>query len=39
VSIKIYDPSLRDAVFANLVANEDGEGFSLIWSRPVRQDY
>lgn len=33
LSCKIDDPSLPAAIYASLVAVQDGEGFSLIWSR------
>ncbi len=33
VSCKLDDPSLPAPIYASLVAAEDGESFSLIWSR------
>ncbi|MDR3510649.1 MAG: DUF736 domain-containing protein [Caulobacteraceae bacterium] len=33
LGVKLDDPSLPAPIFANLVADEAGEGFSLIWSR------
>src|SRR4051812_23768240 len=30
------DPSFPAPVFANLIANEEGAGYSLIWNRPKR---
>ncbi len=36
VSVKLDDPSLPVAIFANLFKDDDGETHSLIWSRPRR---
>lgn len=36
VSVKLDDPSLPVAIFANLFEDEDAETHSLIWSRPRR---
>ncbi|WP_247969596.1 DUF736 family protein [Bradyrhizobium sp. 195] len=36
LSLKLDDPSFTAPIFANLFDDEDGEGFSLIWSRLVR---
>jgi len=33
LSCKIDDPSFPAPIYANLVAADDGESFSLIWSR------
>ena len=32
--LKLDDPSFNAPIYANLFDDEDGEGFSLIWSRP-----
>jgi uncharacterized protein (DUF736 family) len=34
LGLKLDDPSLLAPIFANLFDDEDGEGYSLIWSRP-----
>lgn len=34
--VRIDDPSFAAPVFANLIADEDGPGFTLIWNRPKR---
>jgi uncharacterized protein (DUF736 family) len=34
LSLKVDDPSFNAPIFANLFDDEDGEGYSLIWSRP-----
>ncbi|MFD1627799.1 DUF736 domain-containing protein [Azospirillum griseum] len=34
LGLKLDDPSFTAPIYANLVGDEDGEGFSLIWSRP-----
>src|SRR3954468_1491739 len=34
--VNLDDPSFPAPVFANLIANEEGAGFSLIWTRPKR---
>lgn len=34
LSVKLDDPSFTAPIYANLFADEDGEGHSLIWSRP-----
>jgi uncharacterized protein (DUF736 family) len=36
LSVKLDDPSFTAPIFANLFADEDGETYSLIWSRPRR---
>lgn len=33
LSVKLDDPSFNAPIYANLFDDEDGEGFSLIWSR------
>ncbi len=33
LSLKLDDPSFTAPIFANLFDDEDGEGYSLIWSR------
>ena len=37
LSLKLDDPSFNSAIFANLFDDEDGESFSLIWSRSRRK--
>lgn len=34
LGLKLDDPSFTAPIFANMFDDEDGEGFSLIWSRP-----
>jgi uncharacterized protein (DUF736 family) len=34
LGLKLDDPSFTAPIFANLFGDEDGEGYSLIWSRP-----
>ncbi|QQO23796.1 DUF736 domain-containing protein [Bradyrhizobium diazoefficiens] len=34
LSLKLDDPSFNAPIYANLFGDEDGDGFSLIWSRP-----
>lgn len=34
LGLKLDDPSLASPIYANLFDDEDGEGYSLIWSRP-----
>lgn len=34
LGLKLDDPSFTAPIFANLFDDEDGEGCSLIWSRP-----
>ena len=34
LSVKLDDPSFAAPIYANLFDDEDGEGYSLIWSRP-----
>ena len=33
LSVKLDDPSFTVPIYANLFNDEDGEGYSLIWSR------
>ena len=33
LSVKLDDPSFNAPIYANLFDDEDGDGFSLIWSR------
>ena len=34
LAVKLDDPSFTAPIYANLFDDEDGEGYSLIWSRP-----
>jgi len=34
LGLKLDDPRFTAPIYANLFDDEDGEGFSLIWSRP-----
>jgi uncharacterized protein (DUF736 family) len=34
LSLKLDDPSFNAPIYANLFDDEDGEGYTLIWSRP-----
>lgn len=36
-AVKLDDPTFPAPIYANLIANDDDETFSLIWSRPARQ--
>ena len=36
LSVKLDDPSFNAPIYANLFEDEDGEGYSLIWSRGRR---
>ena len=36
LSVKLDDPSFNAPIYANLIDDEDGEGFTLIWSRSRR---
>ena len=38
LGLKLDDLSFTAPIYANLVDDEDGEGFSLIWSRPSRRN-
>jgi uncharacterized protein (DUF736 family) len=33
LSVKLDDPSFNSPIYANLFDDEDGDGFTLIWSR------
>lgn len=35
LGLKLDDPSFTAPIYANLFDDEDGEGYSLIWSRPI----
>src|SRR3546814_16065822 len=35
LGLKLDDPSFNAPIYANLFDDEEGEGFSLIWSRPT----
>ena len=34
LSLKLDDPSFNAPIYANLFRDEDGDGYTLIWSRP-----
>ena len=34
LGLKLDDPSFNAPIYANLFAEEDGDGYALIWSRP-----
>lgn len=34
LGMKLDDPSFTAPIYANLFNDEEGEGFSLVWSRP-----
>ncbi len=36
LAVKLDDPSFNAPIFANLVEDDNGEGFTLIWSRAKR---
>jgi len=36
-SVKLDDPSFNAPIYANLFGDEDGEGYTLIWSRSRKQ--
>lgn len=38
LGLKLDDPSFNAPIYANLFGDEEGEGFSLIWSRPSRRN-
>ena len=38
LGLKLDDPSFNAPIYANLFNDEDGEAFSLIWSRPSRRN-
>ena len=35
LGLKLDDPSFNAPIYANLFDDEDGEAYSLIWSRPT----
>lgn len=37
LGLKLDDPSFSAPIYANLVKDEDGKTYSLIWSRPTRR--
>ena len=38
LSVKLDDPSFNSPIYANLFDDEDGDGYTLIWSRARRQN-
>jgi uncharacterized protein (DUF736 family) len=38
LSLKLDDPSFNAPIYANLFADEAGEGYTLLWSRPRKTD-
>ena len=38
LGLKLDDPSFNAPIFANLFDDQDGDGYSLIWSRPSRRN-
>ena len=38
LSVKLDDPSFNAPIYANLFDDEDGDGFTLIWSRGRKQN-
>ena len=34
LGLKLDDPSFNSPIYANLYDDDDGEGYSLIWTRP-----
>ena len=38
LGLKLDDPSFTAPIYANLFDDEDGDGYSLIWSRPNRRN-
>ena len=36
LGLKLDDPSFTAPIFANLFDDEDGEGYSLVWSRSTK---
>ena len=38
LSVKLDDPSFNAPIYANLFADEDGDGHTLIWSRAQRRN-
>lgn len=37
LSLKLDDPSFAAPIYANLIGDDEGKEFSLIWSRPARR--
>ena len=37
-SLKLDDPSFNAPIYVNLFNDEDGEGYTLIWSRPRKNN-
>ena len=38
LSVKLDHPSFNAPIYVNLFDDEDGEGFTLIWSRPTKRN-
>ena len=38
LSLKLDDPSFNAPIYANLLNDEDGDGYTLIWSRPRKNN-
>jgi len=38
LSLKLDDPSFTAPIYANLFEDDEGENYSLIWSRPTRNN-
>jgi uncharacterized protein (DUF736 family) len=38
LSVKLDDPSFTAPIYANLFEDDDGDGHTLIWSRPSRRN-
>ncbi|WP_267213457.1 DUF736 domain-containing protein [Chelatococcus asaccharovorans] len=38
LGLKLDDPSFTAPIYANLVEDEDGKSYSLIWSRSIRRN-
>ena len=38
LGLKLDDPSFTAPIYANFFDDEEGEGYSLIWSRPSRRN-
>jgi len=38
LSVKLDDPSFTQPIYANLFEEEEGAGYTLIWSRPTRRN-
>ncbi|NDV89220.1 DUF736 family protein [Aurantimonas aggregata] len=36
LGLKLDDPSFNAPIYANLFDDEEGEAFSLVWSRPAK---